>query len=110
MNLERFKRLPRRSDDEWQGGLVRVLSWIDRGPDGKPYRPWAGMWVSRKSGFVHFKMEPEPGAHDWTLALDALVEFGLKQRLTGYRPAKLQVADKELGARLLEAIGDTDLG
>ena len=109
MTLEHFKGLPRRSDDEWQGGLVRLLSWIDRGPDGRPYRPWAGIWVSRKSGFVHLKMEPEPGAHDWTLALDALVEFGLKQRLTGYRPGRLQVGDKDLGVRLLHAIGDSDL-
>jgi len=109
MTLERFKRLPRRSEDEWQGGLVRVLSWIERGPDGRPYRPWAGIWVSRKSGFVHLKMEPEPGAHDWSLALDALVEFGLKQRLTGYRPGRLQVRDKDLGVRLLDAIGDSDL-
>lgn len=108
MTLERFKRLPRRSD-EWQGGLVRLPSWIERGPDGRPYRPWAGIWVSRKTGFVHFKIEPEPGSHDWTLALDALVEFGLKQRLTGYRPGTLEVADKELGVRLLDAIGDQDL-
>jgi hypothetical protein len=79
------------------------------GPDGRPYRPWAGLWVSRKTGFVHFKIEPEPGSHDWTLALDALVEFGLKRRLTGYRPGTLEVADKELGVRLLDAIGDQDL-
>jgi tetratricopeptide (TPR) repeat protein len=108
MILERFKRLPRRSD-EWQGGLIRLPSWIERGPDGRPYRPWAGIWVSRKTGFVHLKIEPEPGSHDWTLALDALTEFGLKQRLTGYQPERLEVADRELGVRLLEAIGDQDL-
>ncbi len=108
MTLEHFKRLPRRSD-VWQGGLVRLPSWIERGPDGRPYRPWAGIWVSRKTGFVHFKIEPEPGLHDWTLVLGALIEFGLKQRLTGYRPGTLEVADKELGVRLLDAIGDQDL-
>src|SRR5262250_1451663 len=84
MALERFKRLPRQTGDEWQGGLIRVPSWIDRGPDGRPYRPWAGIWVSRKTGFVHLKMEAEPGAHDWTMALDALIEFGLEQQLAGY--------------------------
>jgi tetratricopeptide (TPR) repeat protein len=109
MTIERFKRLPRRSDDEWQGGIARVLTWIERGPDGRPYRPWAGIWVSQKSGFVHLKVEPEPGAHDWTLALDALVEFGLKRQLAGYRPGRLQVRDKDLGVRLLNAIGDSDL-
>src|SRR5579864_1257957 len=109
MTIERFKRLPRRSDDEWQGGIAQVLTWIERGPDGRPYRPWAGIWVSQKSGFVHLKMESEPGAHDWTLAVDALVEFGLKRQLAGYRPGRLQVRDKDLGVRLLNAIGDSDL-
>ncbi len=108
MTLARFKRLPRRSD-EWQGGLVRLPSWIERGPGGQPYRPWAGIWVSRKTGFVHLKIEPAPGSHDWTLALDALVEFGLKRHLTGYRPGTLEVADRELGVRLLDALGDQDL-
>lgn len=42
--IERFKRLPRLSNDRWQGGLARLPSWIDRGPEGKPYRPWAGIW------------------------------------------------------------------
>jgi len=92
-----------------RGSLARVLSWIDQVPDGRPYHPWVGIWVSRKTGFAHLKMEPEPGAHDWTLALDGLVEFGLKQELAGYRPGRLEVKDKDLGARLLEAIGDTDL-
>src|SRR5207302_591858 len=103
MTLGHFQQLPRRSD-EWQGGLVRLPSWIERGPDGRPYRPWAGIWVSRKTGFVHVKIEPEPGSHDWTLALDALIEFALQQRLTGYRPGTLEVADREMGARLLDAV------
>jgi tetratricopeptide (TPR) repeat protein len=108
--VERFKRLPRLSDDRWQGGLARVPSWIERGPDGKPYRPWAGIWVSLKTGMINLKLEPEPGAHDWTLALDALLEFGLKRGLAGCRPGGLEVADEELGSRLLNALGDRDLG
>ena len=103
MDMERFRRLPQRSDDEWQGGLVRMPMWIERGPDGRPYRPWAGIWVSGRTGFVHFKVEPEMGTHDWTLALDALIEFGLKRQLTGYRPGTLQVTDKGLGVHLLDA-------
>ena len=109
MTIERFRQLPKRFDDEWQGGLVRMPGWIERGPGGRLYRPWAGMWVSRTTGFVHFKLEPAPNSHDWALALDALVEFGLKKKLTGYRPGGLQVADKELGIRLLDAIGDGDI-
>ncbi|MBI4607856.1 MAG: tetratricopeptide repeat protein [Candidatus Rokubacteria bacterium] len=107
--VERFKRLPRLSDDRWQGGLARLPSWIERGPEGKPYRPWAGIWVSLKTGLINLKLEPEPGAHDWTLALDALLEFGLKRNLAGCRPGSLEVADEELGSRLLDALGDRDL-
>lgn len=107
--IERFKRLARRSDDRWQGGLARLPSWIGCGPDGRPYRPWAGIWVSLKTGLVNLKLEPEPGAHDWTLALNALLEFGLKRNLAGYRPGGLEVADEALGSRLLNALGDRDL-
>ncbi len=108
--VERFKRLPRRSGERWQGGLVRLPSWVAKGPDGKPYRPWAGMWISRTTGPVHLKIEPKPGQHDWTLALDALLEFGLKGTLAGCRPGGLEVADEDLGRRLLDALGDSDLG
>ncbi len=107
--LERFKRLPRRSEDRWQGGLVRLLTWIERGPEGKPYRPWAGVWVSLETGFVHLKVEPEPGEHDWPLALETLLEFGLQRNLAGYRPGGLEVSDEELGGRLIDAIGDREL-
>jgi hypothetical protein len=54
-------------------------------------------------------IESEPGSHDWTLALDALIEFRLKRGLAGYRPEALEAADQELGVSLLDAIGDTDL-
>ncbi|MBI3029330.1 MAG: hypothetical protein HYY64_07470 [Candidatus Rokubacteria bacterium] len=107
--VERFKRLPRLSDDRWQGGLVRLPSWIDHGPEGKPYRPWAGVWVSLKTGLINLKLEPEPGAHDWTLALEALLEFGLKRSLAGCRPGGLEVADEGLGSRLLDGLGDGEL-
>lgn len=107
--IERFNRLPRWPDDRWQGGVVRLPTWIERGPGGKPYRPWAGIWVSRNTGFIHLKIEPQPGAHDWSLALGVLLEFGLNGDLMGYRPGGLEVADSDLGARLVEAIGDTAL-
>lgn len=103
----RFMRLPRRSDERWQGGLVRLPSWVDE-PDG-PFRPWAAVWVSRSTGLVHVKMEPVRDSHDWTLALDALIEFGLKRGLVECRPAVLEVADEGLGHRMREALGDPDL-
>ena len=103
----RFMRLPRRSDERWQGGLVRLPSWVDE-PDG-PFRPWAAVWVSRSSGLVHVEIERERSSHDWTLSLDALIAFGLKRGLVECRPAVLEVADEDLGHRVREALGDRGL-
>src|SRR5439155_1059865 len=49
--LARFTRLPRRSADTWQGGVLRMPMWVD-GPDGTPYRPWGGVWVSLETGLA----------------------------------------------------------
>jgi len=35
--IARFAQLPRNSAEVWQGGLVRLPTWIENGPDGKPY-------------------------------------------------------------------------
>lgn len=59
---------------------------------------------------VHLKIEPELGAGDWTLALQALLEFGLKANLAGYRPGCLEVGDEALGLRLWDALQDRELG
>lgn len=107
--IARFAQLPRNSAEVWQGGLVRLPAWVEKGPEGKPYRPWAGFWVSLRTGLVHMKMEPEFGAHDAALALEALVEFGLNKKLAGCRPARLEVPDEELGAYLVRTLGDDRL-
>jgi len=109
LTIERFKRLPRVSSEVWQGGLVRLPTWVDDAPDGRPYRPWGALWVSRTSGTIHLKMESEPVVPDWSLAFEALLEFGLKHRRAGCRPAGLEVRDEVLGGRLHEALGDKDL-
>jgi hypothetical protein len=103
----RFMRLPRRSDERWQGGLVWLPSWVEE--PGGPFRPWAAVWVSRSTGLVHAEIERERSSHDWTLSLDALIAFGLKRGLVECRPAVLEVADDDLGYRAREALGDRDL-
>ena len=103
--LARFTRLPRRSGDTWQGGVVRMPMWVD-GPDGTPYRPWGGVWVSLETGVVNVKLAEADGG-DATLALDALLELGFKFART--RPAAIQVADQALGEQIARAIGDPEL-
>ncbi|HLC40728.1 MAG TPA: hypothetical protein VJO34_03765 [Methylomirabilota bacterium] len=107
--IERFTRLPQRSGECWQGGLLRLPTWVEEGPGSRPYRPWAAVWVSLATGQVNVKMEPKQGARDFTLALEALLEFGLKGSLAGCRPGRIEVADEELGARLLDALGDREI-
>jgi hypothetical protein len=103
--LARFTRLPRRSADTWQGGVVRMPMWVD-GPDGTPYRPWGGVWVSLETGVVNVKLAGADSG-DATLALDALLELGFKFART--RPAAIQVADLALGEQIALALGDPEL-
>lgn len=107
--IARFGQLPRNSTEVWQGGVVRLPTWIEKGPDGKPYRPWGAVWVSLRTGLVNVKIEPEFGAHNETLALETLLEFGLDRKLAGCRPARLEVADEGLGAHLVHTLGDERL-
>jgi tetratricopeptide (TPR) repeat protein len=103
--LARFLRLARRSADTWQGGVVRMPAWVD-GPDGTPYRPRGAVWVSLETGLANVRLA-EPGAAEGPLALDALLELGLKFAQT--RPAAIQVADQGLGREIAHALADPEL-
>jgi tetratricopeptide (TPR) repeat protein len=109
LRITRFAQLPRHAAEVWQGGLVCLPAWVEHGPAGRPYRPWAAIWVSLRTGCVHMKMQPELGGHDPGLALEALLEFGLNKKLAGYRPARLDLADADLGTYLVGALGDEHL-
>jgi tetratricopeptide (TPR) repeat protein len=105
-SLTRFRQLPRVPTETWQGGLVRLPSWVEE-EGGTVYRPWAGVWVSLATGLVNVKVEPERGAHDPGLGLEALLELGTQFALC--RPGRLEVADAELGAEILRALGEDEL-
>jgi tetratricopeptide (TPR) repeat protein len=104
--IERFRRLPRRSNDVWQGGLVRARTWIEE-PDGRVRRPWAAVWVSLATGMMNAQLAETDGGSDSSLALQVLAELGLK--FVRCRPARLEVADGTLGAQLAEALADPEL-
>jgi len=98
--IERFKRLPRRSNDVWQGGVVRARTWIDE-PDGKVRRPWAAVWVSLATGMMNVQLAETDAASDPNLSLHTLVDLGLK--FARSRPARLAVTDGALGVGLAQA-------
>jgi tetratricopeptide (TPR) repeat protein len=104
--IDRFKRLPRRSSDVWQGGLVRARTWVEE-PDGRVRRPWAAVWVSLATGMMNVQLAESSRASDPGLALQVLVDLGLK--FARSRPARLEVADGTLGAELAEALADPEL-
>src|SRR6516165_3145210 len=97
--LGRFRQLPQRSNETWQGGLVRLPAWIDnpRNPDGSPYRPVGAVWVSLRTGLLHMALPAENTVAAPDLAVKALLEFGLKEskRLAG-RPSVVEVRDPQL--------------
>jgi hypothetical protein len=104
--IDRFKRLPRRSSDVWQGGLVRARTWVEE-PDGRVRRPWAAVWVSLATGMMNVQLTESDRVSDPGLALQVLVDLGLK--FARSRPARLEVADSTLGAELAEVLADPEL-
>ena len=103
--IARFARLPQRSKDIWQGGVIRMPTWVEDADD-IPYRPLGAVWVSLETGLVSMKLA-EPGDGEVALAVSALVELGLKFAQT--RPAAIQVTDRMFGEQVALALGDSDL-
>jgi tetratricopeptide (TPR) repeat protein len=101
--VARFMRLARRSADVWQGGLMRMPTWVEE-PGAPPRRPWGAVWVSRETGMVNVELADE---RDWRLALQSLTGLGLK--FAHCRPARLEVVDAELGRQLVAALEDPEL-
>src|SRR3954454_3705414 len=97
--LSRFRRLPQRAGEAWQGGIVRLPMWIENpaDPEGPPLRATGAIWVSLRTGLVHMDLAKEGEEATPELALATLLEFGLKwaKELDG-RPARLEVRDAAL--------------
>lgn len=95
----RFKRLPQRAGEIWQGDLVPLPMWVANpaDPGAPPRRPTAAIWVSLRTGLLHLRMADDAATPSPLLAFDTLVEFGLKwaKKLEG-RPARVEVRDKAL--------------
>src|SRR5260221_3825733 len=106
--LGRYKQLPQRAGEVWQGGLVRLPVWMDHptDPDGEPYRPTGALWVSLRTGLIHVGLPEEGATASAEFALAALLEFGLKslKGLDG-RPARVEVRDPGLRDALAEVLG-----
>jgi hypothetical protein len=113
--LSRFKRLPQRTTEIWQGRIVRFPMWVDNqtDPDGPPFRPRGVIWVSLRTGLIHLDLAEEGAEVTAELALAAFLEFGLKwaKGLDG-RPARVEIQDARLRDALAGPLAtlDTTLG
>lgn len=105
--LGRFKQLPQRSTEVWQGGLVKLPVWIDDpdDPEAPPHRASGAFWASARTGLIHVDLPSTLADLSPQLALSALLDFGLKhaKQLEG-RPARLEVADPAVRDQLADAL------
>ena len=104
--LGRFKQLPQRTNEVWQGGFVKLPAWVDnRSPEGPPYRPVGALWIGLQTGLLHLALADEGAAATPELALQALLEFGLKEsKHLGGRPGLIEVRDANLRDALAEKL------
>jgi len=107
----RFKRLPQRAGEVWQGGIVRFPIWVDDpgDPDGPPLRPSGAIWVSLRTGLFHAALAKAGEEAAPELALETLLQFGLKRakELEG-RPARIEVRDPGLRDALAASLAALD--
>ena len=97
--IEQLRQVPQRLDEVWQGGLVRMHSWL-MGEGSKPYRPWVAIWVSVNADKISPPMVLRPDEVEPARALDSLVAFANAPCLGGYRPGKVEVCDPALAEHL----------
>ncbi|MGH9748459.1 MAG: tetratricopeptide repeat protein [Candidatus Polarisedimenticolia bacterium] len=97
--LDRLKRLPRKPGEVWQGGLVRMPSWVTE-PGQAPVLPWGGVWKSVGSGFLHVGRVVPPPERRPDQALEAFVQFALDPMTGGYLPGRVEVAGPGVAAAL----------
>ena len=105
--LSRFRQLPPLARETWEGGLVRLPTWVEHGPDKSVFRPWGVVWASLSTGRVTMKIEPGPEMHGPELVLESLVEFAQQEKkVLGGRASRLLVADAAVRDYLQQAIAD----
>jgi tetratricopeptide (TPR) repeat protein len=109
--LGRFKRLPQRAVEVWQGGIVRFPMWVNSqtDPDGPPFRPTGVLWTSLRTGLVHLDLAKEGTQPTSEMALATFIEFGLKwaKGLEG-RPSRVEVCDLGLRDALVGPLAALD--
>jgi hypothetical protein len=99
----RFRLLPQRTNELWQGAVVALPMWIDNPADpSRPTRPRGALWCSLRSGRIHLAVVGE-GDVASRVALDALIEFAKREQAEVARHASRRI---RTARRLDEALHD----
>ena len=106
--IEQLKSLPRRANETWQGGLVRMPAWIDNKID-EPYRPLLPLWVAVNDDKLHVGELLKPGEENLAAAVEALLEFACQDNFGGYWPGKIEVTDSALAEHLRDLLADAEI-
>jgi len=106
--VEQLRRLPRRANETWQGGWARLPSWIEEAGQ-EPYRPWAPLWVSVRTGTVGAIETYRTDQRDFAKALATLVQFACDRKCAGHRPGRIEVNDSALAEHLSGMLAETGI-
>ena len=110
LRIDRFMRLPRRTNETWQGGSVSLPWFSDDPQTGEPIRQHAIAWANLVTNDVALLTVSALEAADRERALDAFLDFGLRNRKAREgRPSRVEVQDASLGAFIKEALRDVEL-
>ena len=90
--IERLKKLPKRSNETWQGGWVRAPGWVAEG-DEEPHRLWIPFCVSVQSDTFGHVDPCRAEEKNYAKVLTALVRFACDDKRAGCRPGRLEVND-----------------
>ena len=82
--LERLKGLPWRAEATWQGGLVRMPTWIT-GEGPVPYRPYLPLWVAVRDEKLHAGEPLRPEGANLDVVVETLLAFACEHEFGGYR-------------------------
>ena len=106
--LERLKGLPWRAEETWQGGLVRMPTWIT-GEGPVPYRPYLPLWVAVRDEKLHAGEPLRPEGANLDVVVETLLAFAFQDEFGGYRPGRVEVMDDALAEHLKGVLAEADI-
>lgn len=102
-DVERFKKLPVRQKETWQGGFVRSPLCHDESSN-VPVRILIPAWISLRTN-QHSPSEPLPSNEAGVAQLEKVL-LSFAADTAGYRPGKLEVNDSGAAEALAAALAD----